>query len=171
MAALFSLIFTLVLLAIGFLFFCVPAAAVWLVFDRLALTQLSTIFRRVLPCVLIPLTYVALIVALVLWTTRPAGIFEMAFDFSPTSDVTISSASQSGIGDYGERRLLFTAGESTVNRIVRKQFRTSLEDSSLDQHGNYNFKREYSETFASETSELTYNPETQEVLYKWIGVD
>ena len=93
MAVLLSLIFTLVLLVIGFVVFCVPAAAAWVVLDRLTLTKLSTKFRWIIPCVLIPVTYILLVVSLVLWIARPAGVFEMAFEFSPTPDVTISSAS------------------------------------------------------------------------------
>ncbi|MDB2685641.1 hypothetical protein N9Y42_00320 [Mariniblastus sp.] len=143
----------------------------WLVIDRLALSQLSKRVRIGLPLVLVPLTYVLLIVSLFLWFTRPAAVYEMAFGFPPASDVSITSSSHSGMGDYGEHNLTFTAGRLTINDILQKKFGTCLEDSNPKGDGSYHFEREYSDIFATETSTLEYNPETQEAKYQWVGID
>ena len=171
MAFLFSLLFTLVLLAVGFVVFCVPTVLAWLLFDRLALARLNKGFRFTLPLVLVPLSYTFLIASLLMWFTRPAAVYEMAFGFSPAEDVSIISSSHSGIGDFGEYDLTFTADKSTIDRILHRQFDTSLGVSNSDDDGCYRFKRDYSETFASETAELEYNPYTKEVRYRWQGID
>ena len=171
MAFLFSSIFTLVLLAIGFAIFCVPFGLMWLVVDGLALSRLSKNIRIALPLFVVPMTYILLIVSLFLWFTRPAAVYHMAFGLSPTADVSITSSSHSGIGDYGEHNLTFTAGKQTIDNILQRKFKTTLEDSTPEHDGYYRFEREYSETFASETSKLEYNPDTQEARYRWQGID
>ena len=171
MAVLSSLLFTLILLAIDFGGFCLVAIPIWMIFDKLVLSRMRTGLRIVLPTVAIPIAYVAVILAIVLWLIRPAGIFEMAFGFSPPSTVTIISAHHSGIGDYGEHRLLFTADKPTVNRILSRRFGTNLKKSTPDPDGVYRFSKNYSETFASETAVMTYNPETSKTKYDWVGID
>ena len=171
MAVLFSLVFTLVLLAIGFAFFCIPCGLTWLAIDQLALSRLNKKTRIALPLVLMPLAYALLIILIALWLTRPAGVYKMAFGVSPASDVSITSSSHSGIGDFGEHHLTFTAGKQTINDLLRRKFKTSLEDSTPDKDGWYRFKQEYSETFASEISKLEYSPETREARYEWEGID
>ena len=171
MAVLLSLIFTLVLLVLGFMLFCIPSGLMWLVLDRFALSRLNRGVRFALPLVLLPLAYVVLTICLFFWFTRPAAVYEMAFGFPPTSDVSIISSSHSGIGDFGEHRLTFTASKQTINRILLRQFETRLEDSDPENDGFYHFEREYSETFASETSKLIYNPESRRAQYHWQGID
>ena len=171
MAFLFSALFTLVLLAIGFAIFCVAFGLMWLVVDGLALSRLSKNTRIALPLFVVPMTYVLLIVSLFLWFTRPAAVYHMAFGLSPTSDVSITSSSHSGIGDYGEHNLAFTANEQTINKILHRKFKTTLEESTPEHDGSYRFEREYSETFAFETSQLDYDPTTQETRYRWQGID
>lgn len=171
MAAISSLLFTLILFAIGFGGFCLVAIPMWMIFDKLVLSRMRTGLRILIPTVTISITYATIVLAIILWVTRPAGIFQMAFGFSPPPAVTIISAHQRGIGDYGEQRLVFTAGEPTINLILSRRFKTNLTESTPDSDGVYRFSRDYSELFARETANMTYNPNTLETKYGWEGVD
>ena len=171
MAIFFSLAFTLALLVIGLILFCSLAIPTWLLLDRLVLTRLSKVLRIRLPLVLVPLAYALLSFCFFMWFTRPTALYEMAFSFSPTSDVTISASKHNGIGDFGELDLTFTANKITIDKILDQRFNSNFGEATSDSDGYYRFKSEYSESFTSETAELEYNPATGKARYRWQGID
>jgi hypothetical protein len=110
--------------------------------------------------------YVAAVVAYGFWSTRPAAVFEDQFGFAPTADVHDLESSQWILGDTGHATLSFTASAQTVERIVaRGLVRLS------DENGQQRYRRDFSDCFADERAELSYDPRTRHAFFEWNAVD
>lgn len=115
--------------------------------------------------------YVALLCGYYSWATRPSAVFEMAFGFRPPTDVTIHRTDHYILGDSGKQSLEFSAAPTTIDRILKHRFATSLAESIADTRGWHHFSREFSESFAVGRAELIYNPNNRAAYYYWSGID
>lgn len=166
--AAFNAIFLFAICAIGFAIYC--CATIPLL--RYATRRKANARRSlIIGMTIILASYIALLFAYHCWATRPAAVFELAFGFAPTTDVTIHYSKQYILGDTGERVISFSANPKTVDRIVQLRFKTNLKQSKPNENGVHRFAREFSESFMHESEELQYSQSTKKAYYTWTGID
>ena len=164
-------LFILVLCLIGFGVYSIFAIPLWLVTGDRLLYRRNSPNRLLVGLIALPTLYVMLLFAGYTWATRPAAIFEMAFNFKPPAEVEFHASYHYVLGDYGEQSLKFSVAPSTIDRILNEQFETSLGDSLPTHDGILSFTREFSDSFVVETAKLQYNQNTLRARYHWVAID
>ena len=136
-----NVIFILAICLVGFAFYCCIAAPV-LLFAIRERQKIGRWFLGGLTAIVV--SYVSLLYGYYSWATRGTAVFEMAFGFAPPADVTIHQSHHFVVGDQGEQSLSFSASQSTIDRILKNRFATSLSQSRLAADGEFHFSRKFS---------------------------
>lgn len=167
MAALHAL-FLLALCSIGFCLYCLFAVPLWLLTVDRILSRSGNLHRLLTGLFAVSFSFLLILVAGYIWATRPAAVFEMAFDFRPSADVQIHSSRTGALGDCAQMSLSFSAAPHTIDRILKSRFETSIQESNSESDGTFFFSRPID---SHETEELRYNQNTMDAQYLWALIE